>query len=94
MSDDESAEEELTIELSDAEPVEGAPIARIASRLTWPQEKSTIIEKEGDSTVRTTDGPQSLEAILSEVETTYFSDRQGFLEAVREVIGIGPMPQE
>ena len=97
MSDDNGdAEEEdaPAVELGDGEPVEGAPIARVASRLTWAIQKSEVDRKEGDTVVRTPDGPQELSAVLEAVEETYFADRHEFEAAVRAVIGTGPVPTE
>jgi hypothetical protein len=95
MSEDESeAEEEPAVELGTGPAVEGAPLARVVSRLTWPQERSRIVEKEGDATIRTPDGPQTLEAVLAETDTTYFDSRQEFTEAVEDVVGRGPVQTE
>jgi len=69
--------------------VEGAPIERIASRLTWPQEKSEIVRKEGGELIRTPDGAKKLEELLEEVDTTYFSKRQMFVEVIEKRIGKG-----
>ena len=69
--------------------VEGAPIERIASRLTWPQEKSEIVRKEGGELIRTPDGAKKLEELLEEVDTTYFSRRQMFVEIIEKRIGKG-----
>jgi hypothetical protein len=92
MSDDTDEEEAPAVELGEGEPVEGAPLARVASRLTWPQEASRVREKEGDATIRTPDGPQSLDSILDAVDETYFDTRQTFLDAVRSEVGTGPIP--
>ncbi|MDX1745196.1 MAG: DUF5789 family protein [Halobacteriales archaeon] len=81
-----------TVELGEGTPVEGAPLARVAARLTWPQEKSEVVRKEGESVIRTPDGPQTLSDVLEDVETTYFGRRQDFMDAVRGVIGTGPVP--
>ena len=54
--------------------VEGAPIERIASRLTWPQEKSEIVRKEGEELIRTPTGARKLEDLLEEVDTTYLTN--------------------
>lgn len=93
MSDDEGeeAEEEPAIELGEGPDVEGAPLARVASRLSWGIERSVIIEREGDAVIRTPDGPRELADIMAEIETPYFEKRQEFQEAVREVIGFGPV---
>ena len=91
----EAEEEEApAVELGEAESVEGAPLARVASRLTWPQERSEIVRKEGASVIRTPDGPTELSAALAETDTTYFATRQAFLRAVRDVVGVGPVPTE
>lgn len=93
MTDDESEEEtEPTVPLGDGPAVEGAPLARVAARLTWPQEASKIRAKEGDAVVRTPDGPRPLEEILEEVTVTYFDSRQSFVAAVEGVVGNGPVP--
>jgi hypothetical protein len=92
MSDDTDEAEAPAVELGVGEPVEGAPLARVASRLTWPQEASRVREKEGDATIRTPDGPRDLDSILDAVDETYFDTRQTFLAAVRSEVGTGPIP--
>jgi len=92
MSDDTDEEAEAEVELGEGDPVEGAPLARVASRLTWPQEASRVRSKEGDATVRTPDGPRTLDSVLDAVDETYFDTRQSFLSAVRAEIGTGPIP--
>ncbi|CQH49170.1 uncharacterized protein HHUB_1494 [Halobacterium hubeiense] len=95
MADEtDEEEEEPAVELGEGEPVEGAPLARVASRLTWAQQKSEVVRKEGDSVVRTPDGPQTLESLLEDVDITYFETRREFEDAVREVVGTGPVPTE
>jgi len=95
MSDDESEEaEEPAIELGDGADVAGAPLARVSARLTWGIEHSTIVDREGDTTIRTPDGPQELATVLEDVDVPYFADRQEFESAVRDVIGTGPIPTE
>lgn len=95
---DEDADDEQdsgpVVELGEAGSVEGAPLGRVTSRLTWPQEKSEIDRKEGDTTIRTPNGPAQLTDVLADVETTYFATRQEFTSAVKEVIGTGPVPTE
>jgi hypothetical protein len=92
MADDaDDADEEPAVELGEGDPVEGAPLARVASRLTWPQEASAVRAKEGDATIRTPDGPRTVESVLDEVDETYFDTRQTFLSAVRSVVGTGPV---
>jgi hypothetical protein len=95
MSDDESEEDaEPAVELGTGTTVEGAPLARVASRLTWPQERSRIVEKEGDATIRTPAGPQDLEPVLEETDISYFDSQQEFTDAVKDVVGRGPVPTE
>ncbi len=89
---DEDEQTEPTVPLGDGPAVEGAPLARVASRLTWPQETSRIREKEGDAVVRTPDGPRTLADILDEVDITYFDTRQSFVAAVEAAVGVGPVP--
>lgn len=93
MSDDES-DEEPAVELGEGPDIRGAPLARVTARLTWGIEHSTIVEREGDTTIRTPDGPQDLADVLADVDVPYFSDRHEFNDAVREVIGTGPVPAE
>ena len=94
MAEDNDEEEEAgpVVELGEGEPVEGAPLARVASRLHWPLEHSEIAHKEGETTIRTPDGPQELAAVLEEVDVPYFESRREFTAAVREVVGTGPVP--
>ncbi len=93
MADEEDGEEdaEPAVELGEREPVEGAPVARVASRLTWPQEASRIESKEGDSVIRTPEGPRTLSDVLDASDRTYFDSRQTFVEEVRDVVGTGPV---
>ncbi|GAB7020207.1 DUF5789 family protein [Halostagnicola sp. A-GB9-2] len=90
MSDDEE-ETEPAVSLGEGTPVEGAPLARVSSRLTWPKEKSEIDRLEGDSVIRTPDGPRELSDVLVDVDETYFERHQEFDGHVRDVIGTGPV---
>jgi hypothetical protein len=92
MSDNDEAEEEPAVELGEGEPVEGAPVARVASRLHYAIEKSEVDRREGDTTIRTPDGPRELSAVLEESDEVYFDTRQSFVDAVRAVVGTGPVP--
>jgi len=92
MADDNDEDAEPAVELGEGEPVEGAPLARVASRLHWPIEHSEIRRKEGDVAVRTPDGPEEVATLLDEVEVTYFESRQEFLDSVRAVAGMGAIP--
>ena len=92
MSDDEKKQEGPAVPLGDGEPVEGAPPARVASRLHYAIEKSEIVHREGETTIRTPDGPRELAAVLEETDEVYFDTRQAFERAIRGVIGTGPVP--
>ncbi|MBP1985812.1 DUF5789 family protein [Halolamina salifodinae] len=94
MSEEETEDEEPSVELGEATAVEGAPLARVAARLTWPQERSRIVEKEGDATIRTPGGPKTLSDVLEQTDTTYFDSRQTFVDAVEGVVGRGPVQTE
>lgn len=91
MAEDNDEEEGPVVELGEGESVEGAPLARVTSRLHWPIEHSEVDRKEGDATIRTPDGPQELSAVLDEVDVSYFESRQEFTDAVREIVGTGPV---
>ena len=90
--EDEDDSEEPAVTLGDGAAVEGAPLARIAARFMWGIEKSTIVEREGDTVIRTPDGPRELGDVLEAVDATYFATRNAFEAAVRGVIGAGPVP--
>ncbi|MCL7418194.1 MAG: DUF5789 family protein [Halalkalicoccus sp.] len=94
MSDEDDAEEEEAplVELGDRTPVEGAPLARVASRLYWPVQRSEIRRKEGETVVRTAEGPTSVGELLDGTDIAYFESRQEFVDACREVTGTGPVP--
>ncbi|GAB7094452.1 DUF5789 family protein [Halolamina litorea] len=95
MSEEETeGEEEPAVELGEGTAVDGAPLSRVASRLTWPQERSRIVEKEGDATIRTPEGPKPLADVLEETDTTYFDSRRTFVDAVEGVVGRGPVATE
>jgi hypothetical protein len=89
---DEDDSEEPAVTLGEGTAVEGAPLARIAARFMWGIEKSTIVEREGETAIRTPDGPRELGDVLAEVDEPYFSTRQEFVDAVEAVIGTGPVP--
>ena len=95
MSDEDSEEAaEPAVELGDGPAVEGAPLSRVIARLTWGIEHSTVVEREGDTTIRTPDGPRELSDVLAEVDEPYFADRHEFEDCGRSVIGTGPVPTE
>jgi hypothetical protein len=90
--DDEDDEAEPAVELGEGATVEGAPLARVASRLKWGMERSAVREEAGDIEVRTPEGPRELADLLDDVDVPYFESRQEFLEATREAAGSGPVP--
>ncbi|MFB6069774.1 MAG: DUF5789 family protein [Halanaeroarchaeum sp.] len=89
---DDTDEEGPAVELGEGEPVEGAPLARVSARLTWAIQKSEVDRKEGETVIRTPEGPRELSDVLAEVDETYFDTKRAFEDAVREVIGSGPVP--
>jgi hypothetical protein len=91
MADDEE-EQEPAVELGEGEPVEGAPLARVSSRLTWPIQKSRLDALEGESVIRTPEGPKTISEVLEAIDITYFEKRQEFEAAVRDVVGRGAIP--
>ncbi|GAA0456270.1 DUF5789 family protein [Halococcus dombrowskii] len=91
---DEEADEGPVVELGEGASVEGVPLARVTSRLTWGMEHSTVEQRVGDTEIRTPDGPTSLSDVLAEVDEPYFERRQEFEESVREVVGAGPVQTE
>jgi len=90
--EDKEPEEDHPIQLGTGEDVEGVPLAQVSARLMWGIERSQIRRREGDTVIRTPDGPRELGDILDEIDLTYFEKRQEFEEAVRDVIGTGPIP--
>ena len=91
MADDEE-EGETHVELGPQMPVDGAPLARIASRLTWGIQKSEVVRREGNVEVRTAEGPVQLAEALDDVDDTYFPSRNAFVDAVQSVLPSGPVP--
>lgn len=87
MADDEQA-----VTLGTGARVKGAPLARVSARLTWGVEKSAVERREGDTVIRTPDGPRELGHVLGAVDQPYFATQQEFEDAVRSVIGTGPIP--
>jgi len=95
MSDNEEAEEsEPAVELGDGPDVAGEPIARVASRLTWPAKRSDVVAQEGDAAVRTPDGSRDLGDVLADSEVPLFESRSEFVAEVQELVGRGPVATE
>jgi hypothetical protein len=92
MSDTDEETEGPAVPLGEGEPVDGAPLARVASRLHYAIAKSDVVRREGETVIRTPDGPRELAAILEETDEVYFDTRRAFEAAVRDVIGTGPIP--
>ena len=88
---DEDAEESPAIPLGEGPPVEGAPLSRVASRMSWPRSLEAVEERAGDVEIRTAEGPRPLADILEALDITYFGTRREFVTAVREIIGYGPV---
>lgn len=93
MSEDDDDAEDTGVTLGSEAAVKGAPVARVASRLHWGMSKGEIGEREGDTVVRTSEGPQELGTILESVEVPYFESRREFVDAIRAEIGVGPIPE-
>lgn len=88
MADDTDDEAEgPPIELGDGPDVPGVPLARVTSRLTYGIEQSTIRRREGDTEIRTPDGPRALGDVLDAIDIPYFERRQELETAIREEIG-------
>jgi hypothetical protein len=95
MADDEEEEEAgPVVELGEGPSVEGVPLSQVTSRLHFGIELSEVVRREGDTEIRTPDGPQALGDVLEQTDETYFPTRQDFESAVREVVGTGPVPTE
>ena len=93
--DDADAEEEApAVALGDGPDVEGEPVVRVASRLTWPAKRSDVRVQEGDSVIRTPDGPIELDEVLAASDVPLFESRSDFLAAVEDVVGRGPVATE
>lgn len=91
---DDDTEAEPAVTLGDGPSVPGAPLSRLAARLTWPMEKSAVRDRIGDEPVRTAEGPVALASVLDEVDDTYFGSRQHFESAVRDQLPTGPVATE
>ena len=93
-SDDGDEEAEPAVGLGDGPDVPGEPVARVASRLTWPATRSDVREQEGDAEIRTPDGPRGLDGVLAESEVPLFESRSEFVRAVEDIVGRGPVATE
>jgi len=93
MTDDADDEADPAVELGEGNPVRGIPLARVASRLTWPIEASEIERKEGQVEIRTPNGTRPVATLVEQLDVTYFQSRQEFVDAVRETVGVGPVSE-
>ena len=93
-TDEETDEEAPAVELGEGPKIDGEPLARAASRLTWPAKRSDVRAQEGETVIRTPEGPVELDEALAESEVPLFESRSDFLEAVEDVVGRGPVATE
>ncbi|QAU13077.1 hypothetical protein EKH57_10285 [Halorubrum sp. BOL3-1] len=91
---DEEAEAEPAVELGEGPDVPGEPVARVASRLTWPATRSDVRAQEGDAELRTPDGLRGLDDVLAESEVPLFESRSEFVREVEDIVGRGPVATE
>ncbi|MFC5970652.1 DUF5789 family protein [Halomarina salina] len=92
MADDEEEAEGPVVELGDGPAVDGAPLARISSRLHFGIPKSEVLRRVGDEEIRTPDGPRTMESVLGETDETYFSASEDLRDTVEGIVGTGPVP--
>ena len=92
MADEDEEDAGPVVELGEGDPVEGAPLARVASRLYYGIEASEVVRREGGTEIRTPDGPREVGDVLDAVDATYFDTRQAFVSAVEGAVGTGPVP--
>ena len=92
MADEDEEEAGPVVELGQGDPVEGAPLARVASRLYYGIETSEVVRREGETEIRTPDGPRALGDVFESVDETYFETKQALVRTVEDVVGTGPVP--
>jgi len=90
--EEDEAEAGPVVELGEGDPVEGAPLSRVASRLHYGIERSEVVRREGGTAIRTPDGPRELGDVLEATDATYFDTRQALVDAVEDLAGTGPVP--
>lgn len=93
-TDDTAEEAEPAVELGEGPDVSGEPIARVASRLTWPTKRSDVRTQEGDAVIRTPDGPKELDSVLADSAIPLFESRSEFVTEVESLVGRGPVATE
>ncbi len=89
MSEEADEDEAPAVALGEETSVAGAPLARIAARFTWPIEKSEIRARDGETEIRTADGPTPLGTVLEDIDDSYFATRRHFVTAVRDQLPQG-----
>ena len=80
------------VELGEKRPVDGVPLAQIAARFVYGVPVAEIRRREGETSIRTPQGPRALGDVLEQTDETYFATRREFETTVRESIGDGPVP--
>lgn len=93
-TDDAAEDAEPAAELGEGPDVSGEPIARVASRLTWPAKRSDVRTQEGDAVIRTPDGPRELDGVLADSAVPLFESRSEFVTEVESLVGRGPVATE
>jgi hypothetical protein len=93
-TDADETEEEPAVELGEGPDVPGEPVARVASRLTWPATRSDVRAQEGDAEIRTPDGPRTVDDVLAASEVPLFESRSEFVGEVQDLVGRGPVATE
>jgi hypothetical protein len=93
MSDDD-AETAPTVSLGADEPVDGAPIARVAARLHYPLPRSQLVARAGEIQIRTPAGPTTLATIIEETDAQIFPTAAALISTVRESAGDAPAAAE
>ncbi|MFC7155603.1 DUF5789 family protein [Halomarina halobia] len=88
---DEEEESGPLVELGEGESVEGAPLARVTSRLHYGIERSEVVRRVGNVEIRTPDGPRTIEDALAESDETYFPKKEALEATLRDVVGRGPV---
>ena len=92
MADDEEEDDGPIVELGEGPAVDGAPLSRVSSRLHFGIERSEVLRREGDTEIRTPDGPRTIESVFDESDETYFPTSESLRETVKGIVGTGPVP--
>ena len=90
MSDD-ADETQPEVPLGADEPVEGVPVARVAARLHYPLPRSLLLERAGETEVRTPAGPTTVRSIIEETDVQVFPTAAALITTVREIVGEAPV---